>query len=95
MRGESKIGEDEVEEPLRSLSDSALLRRGLSSAFPERRGLDRVPAAPITFSPAVSSIGSHVLSTSRMSTAMIWRGRSRARLDHKRGVSKLGDSEIR
>jgi hypothetical protein len=87
LRGESKVGDlvgEEDEELQPSISDSVLLRRGLSSALQlplGRRGLDRVPAAPITFIPIGSSIGSQLLSAQRMSTARIWSGRSRARLD--------------
>lgn len=67
LRGVVKIGDlvEGDEEPQPSMSDNVLVRPGLPSIFPpplDRSGRERVPAAPISFSPVVSSIGSETLS---------------------------------
>jgi hypothetical protein len=70
--GESNVDALAVEDgpDLPSKSDSVLRGRGPSSALAlllDRRASERVPAAPIAFHPVGSSIGSHVLSASRIS----------------------------
>jgi hypothetical protein len=97
-RGESNVDALAVEAEdgpdLPSKSDSVLRGRGPSSALAlllDRRASERVPAAPIAFHPVGSSIGSHVLSASRISTARIWCGRSRARLDVSTSLSSAED----